>query len=274
MLLVAGVENAPEFIVGGQWFGSTPLTIASLRGKVVLVDFWTYTCINCIRTLPYLKSWYEKYADKGLVIISVHTPEFEFEKNPDNVAKAIADFGIKYPVMQDNNYATWNAYANRYWPAKYFIDREGKIRFTHFGEGDYDKSEKIIQQLLNVDMPISNPGCKISARTPELYLGSSRQELGFFTLDGEWDQSAEYNHPQSGATLTLPFEAKDAFLVMRPKSGKPGQVKIILDGKETQTISVDADKLYQLVKLDSPGRHTLKLEFLDSYLELYTFTFG
>lgn len=176
--------------------------------------------------------------------------------------------------MQDNNYATWNAYANRYWPAKYLVDREGKIRFTHFGEGDYDESEKMIQQLLSVDMPIANPGYKISARTPELYLGSSRSESGFFTLNGQWDQSSEYNRPSSGSTLTLPFEAKDAFLVMRPQSSKSGRVKVFLDGKETQTISVDADKLYQLVKLDVSGRHTLKLEFLDSNLELYAFTFG
>lgn len=279
------MENTPELIVGGRWFNLPPgvqgLTLYGLRGKVVLVDFWTYTCINCIRTLPHLKSWHEKYgstslttSSPGLVIIGVHTPEFEFEKNPANVAKAIADFGIKYPVMQDNDYATWQAYANRYWPAKYFIDREGKIRFTHFGEGDYDESEKMIQQLLHIDISISNPDYTISARTPELYLGSSRAESGFFTLDGQWDQSPEYNRPQSGSTLTLPFEAKDAFLVMRPKIGKPGKVKVILDGRETQAISVDTDKLYQLVKLDSSGHHTLKLEFPDSNLELYAFTFG
>ena len=176
--------------------------------------------------------------------------------------------------MQDNDYATWNAYANHYWPAEYIIDAQGKIRHSHFGEGDYDETEKVIQQLLSVSMPIANSTYQVTARTPELYLGSSRAELGFFTLDGRWDQSPEYNSPQGGSSLTLPFEAKDAFLVMRPKSGQPGKVRVILDGKETQTISADTDKLYQLVKLDTSGRHTLKLEFLDSNLELYAFTFG
>src|SRR3989344_9651039 len=123
-------QTAPELTAGGQWFNSEPLTLSQLKGKVVLVDFWTYTCINCIRTLPYLKNWYAKYKDKGFVIIGVHTPEFEFEKDASNVARAIADFGLEYPVMQDNDYATWRAYDNRYWAAKYLIDKEGKIRYT------------------------------------------------------------------------------------------------------------------------------------------------
>src|SRR3989344_3432578 len=122
--------NAPGLIQGGDWFNTKPLTLKELRGKVVMVDFWTYTCINCIRTLPYLKNWHEKYASKGLVIIGVHTPEFEFEKSAENVQKAIQDFGIKYPVMQDNNFATWRAYDNHYWPAKYIVDKNGKIRYT------------------------------------------------------------------------------------------------------------------------------------------------
>lgn len=272
--------NAPEFIVGGQWFNSPPITLKQLKGKVVLVDFWTYTCINCIRTLPYIKAWNDKYAQYGLVIVGVHTPEFEFEKNPGNVTKAISDFGLKYPIMQDNNYATWRAYANRYWPAKYFVDVNGKIRFTHFGEGDYDESEAIIQKLLTEagllaqDLPISNPNYKITARTPELYLGAQRAEPGWFTLDGNWQQSDEFNNPQIGAGLTLDFEAKNAYLVMRPKAGDPGKVKVYLDDKLTGEITVDTDKLYDLVKLDTTGKHTLKLEFLDSNSELFAFTFG
>ncbi len=268
------VERAPEFIAGGQWFGSTPLTIASLRGKVVLIDFWTYTCINCIRTLPYLRSWHERYADKGLVIVGVHTPEFEFEKNPDNVAKAIADFGLKYPVMQDNDYATWRAYANRYWPAKYLIDQQGVVRYTHFGEGDYNETEAAIQQLLAVDMPIANPDYKITARTPELYLGALRAEPGWFELEGKWQQSDEYNSPQAGASLTLDFEAKDVFLVMRSNTAAPGLVKVYLDDKPLMEVSVFADKLYQLVKLDTGGKHTLKLEFPNGKVDLFAFTFG
>src|SRR3989338_2253577 len=137
--------KAPEFAGIATWINSEPLTLEELKGKVVLVDFWTYSCINCIRTLPYLKDWHEKYADDGLVIIGVHAPEFEFEKDEKNVQKAINDFGLKYPIVQDNDFATWRAYNNRYWPAKYFIDKEGYIRYTHFGEGAYDESEKVIQ---------------------------------------------------------------------------------------------------------------------------------
>ncbi len=180
MLSTAGM-SAPELIPGGVWLNSKPLTLKQLRGKVVLVDFWTYTCINCIRTLPYLADWYAKYHDKGLVIIGVHTPEFEFEKNSANVAQALKDFSIKYPVMQDNNYATWNAYDNHYWPAKYFIDKNGNIRSTHFGEGEYDKSEKTIQALLaetgqKIATPIHNKTYTVETQTPESYVGYNRLE--------------------------------------------------------------------------------------------------
>ncbi|MBI3559809.1 cytochrome c biogenesis protein DipZ, partial [Candidatus Gottesmanbacteria bacterium] len=237
---------APEFISGGKWFNSQSLTVASLRGKVVLVDFWTYTCINCIRTLPYLKSWYAKYKDKGLVIIGVHTPEFEFEKNPDNVAKAIKDFGLEYPVMQDNDYATWNAYNNRYWPAKYLIDKDGRIRYTHFGEGNYDETEKKIQELLEEagstvqNVSISNPTYQVQTRTPETYLGYRRMDglaspervrvsevslytapvnldRNSFALSGQWMIGDEYASPGQGASLIYRFDAKAVFLVMRPK---------------------------------------------------------
>src|SRR3990167_7742555 len=140
--------KAPEIIPGGVWFNSEPLTLEKLRGKVVIIDFWTYSCINCQRTLPYLRDWNKKYKDKGLVIIGVHAPEFEFEKSEKNVADAIKDFKLTYPIVQDNEFETWRAYNNRYWPAKYFIDKEGYIRYSHFGEGAYDESEKVIQELL------------------------------------------------------------------------------------------------------------------------------
>ncbi len=305
--------NAPELIQGGEWFGSTPLTIKSLRGKVVMVDFWTYTCINCIRTLPYLKNWHEKYADRGLVIIGVHTPEFEFEKSPENVKKAINDFGIKYPVMQDNNYATWRAYDNHYWPAKYIIDKNGKIRYTHFGEGEYDETEEVIQKLLaetgiEIKEEINNPKYQIATRTPELYLGYGRMGyfatpdqlatdkkktyelpenlvLHHFALSGDWQIEEERSMPFRGSILVLVFESKDVFLVMRPEGSSKGQVKVYLDDKlltgngvgedvKDGVVTVDKDRLYKLVKLDKPGHHVLKLEFLDSNLELYAFTFG
>lgn len=264
--------DAPELITDGKWFNSKPLTLQSLRGNVVLLDFWTYTCINCIRTLPYLKSWWKKYGNKGLVIIGIHTPEFEFEKNPNNVEQAIKDFGITYPVMQDNAYATWQAYSNQYWPAHYLIDKDGKIRDTHFGEGAYDETEKKIQELLNVDMPINNPTYQVRTQTPETYLGSKREGSGF-TLGGTWTSSEEYAMPTSNSILTFPFYAANVYLVMRPKNHS-GKIEVYLDGTLQKEITVDLDKLYTLIELPVPGQHELRLKFLDENLELYAFTFG
>jgi thiol-disulfide isomerase/thioredoxin len=144
----AQAATAPEFTGIEQWHNSAPLTMQQLRGKVVLVDFWTYTCINCINTLPYVRGWYEKYKDQGLVVVGVHTPEFPFERSSDNVKKAIKRFDIGYPVAQDNRYATWNAYSNRFWPAFYLIDKKGQVVYSHFGEGDYGQTENTIRALL------------------------------------------------------------------------------------------------------------------------------
>lgn len=141
-------SKAPEFAGIEQWLNSPPLTLSALRGKVVLVDFWTYSCINCIRTLPYVTQWYEKYKDKGLVVVGVHTPEYPFEKSTANVQASLKRFGIRYPVAQDNAYATWDAYKNQYWPALYLIDANGKIVYQHFGEGQYAETEAQIQKLL------------------------------------------------------------------------------------------------------------------------------
>ncbi len=314
MLTDTDYGNAPEFIPGGEWINSDPLTMRELRGKVVLVDFWTYTCINCIRTLPYIKSWWEKYKDKGLVIVGVHTPEFEFEKNLDNVKKAVNDFGLTYPIMQDNDYATWQAYTNRYWPAKYMVDKTGKIRYTHFGEGEYDETERMIQKLLAeagsaIDETINNPIYQVQTRTPETYLGYQRMaglvspervipdkpvtftaptdlKRNTFALSGTWTVGAERAMPAKGATLTYHFDATQVFLVMRPKTlGAAGAVRVYLDGKPVPTefsgedvsnsnVKINGDRLYKLVKLPSPGPHVLKLEVLDADIELYAFTFG
>jgi len=140
--------TAPEFTGIDKWLNSEPLTMQQLRGKVVLVDFWTYTCINCIDTLPYVKSWNQKYKDQGLTVIGVHTPEYPFERDTNNVKTAIKRFGITYPVAQDNQYATWSAYNNQYWPAVYLIDKKGQVVYSHFGEGDYAQTEAKIQALL------------------------------------------------------------------------------------------------------------------------------
>lgn len=305
------LNPAPEFITGGQWFNSEPLTMKVLRGKVILVDFWTYTCINCIRTLPYIRNWDAKYRDKGLVIVGVHTPEFEFEKNPANVQKAIDDFALLYPVMQDNDYATWNAYKNRYWPAKYLVDKNGNIRYTHFGEGNYDETERMIQKLLeetgvSAQVDVSNPRYRVFSRTPELYLGYQR--LAYFAsperivpdgegtysfpsqlppssvaYEGSWTIGAERAMPHKGASMILRFDAGEVFLVMRP-AHDTGKVMITLDGTppadesgadvENGVITVATDRLYKIIKLKEPGEHILKFEFLDDNTELYAFTFG
>lgn len=302
--------KAPEIIQGGVWFNSAPLTLAELKGKVVLIDFWTYSCINCQRTLPYLREWNEKYKDKGLVIIGVHAPEFEFEKSEKNVAQAIKDFKLTYPIVQDNDFSTWRAYDNHYWPAKYFIDKDGYIRYTHFGEGAYDESEKVIQELLkeagatDISSDINNPTYQINAKTPEIYLGYGRIDhfsspetikqntLGIYTkpsnlgnnemaYEGNWNVMEEYANPQKGASLTLNFDSKEVFLVMRTK-GAPARVTVYVDNRMQDfgednvngVVTVDNDQLYKLINLSIPGRHILRLEFEDSNAELFAFTFG
>jgi thiol-disulfide isomerase/thioredoxin len=207
---------APELTNVNGYINSEPITLADLRGKVVLVDFWTYSCINCIRTIPYLNAWYEKYADNGLVIVGVHTPEFEFEKDYNNVKAAVEKFDIKYPVAQDNEKATWEAYENRYWPRKYLIDNEGYIRYDHIGEGAYAETEKVIQSLLaertqyiganvTIDQSISNPESSQSVNfdrinTPELYFGYeySRALLG----------NSEGYRPDQVVNYTVPDDTK------------------------------------------------------------------
>ena len=301
---------APEIIPGGAWFNSEPLALSELRGKVVLIDFWTYSCINCQRTLPYLRSWHAKYSDKGLVILGVHSPEFEFEKSEDNVRQAIEDFGLKYPIVQDNDFATWRAYSNRYWPAKYIIDKDGYVRYTHFGEGAYDETERVIQELLketgeDVSNNVNNPQYQIHSVTHETYLGFGRIDrfgsperivpnvVSRYTIPailredqvaygGDWSIMEEYAHPEKGSVLELNFESKEVFLVMRPTGESPARVRVYVDDKQQYfgedvvggVVTVNSDSLYKLVNLPTPGRHKLRLEFEDSNVELYAFTFG
>ncbi len=307
------LQKAPELRPGGEWFNTEPLTLDELRGKVVLIDFWTYSCINCIRTLPFLKSWHQEYSDDGLVIIGVHTPEFEFEKDPSNVKQAITDFEIEYPVVQDNNYATWNAYNNRYWPAKYFIDKDGKIRWTHFGEGEYDRSEEVIRELLQETGSDPGPSSMpsgdntIHSRTPELYLGYGRiraftspenirkdQSTQYsipsvitantFAYGGTWTITKEHAAASQGSRLKLNFSSKEVYLVMRHRDSE-GDVRVLLDGEPVSennqgedvtnsTVTVHKDRLYHLVSLPEPGRHVLELEFLDDNIQIFALTFG
>lgn len=306
---------APELVPGGEWFNlpsgyPNGLRLADLRGKVVLVDFWTYSCINCQRTMPYLRSWWEKYEADGLVIIGVHSPEFEFEKDPANVKKALTDFQLTYPVMQDNNFATWRAYRNQYWPAKYLIDKDGQVRYTHFGEGAYDDTEAMIRKLLQetgaeVSQQVpSNPTYQTYSRTPETYLGYARmeylaspervvpdQQLTFtapdplpgnsFGFEGGWTVTSEAARPEVGARLYLNFNAKEVFLVARP-TAEPVRMKVWLDGQvqalgadnQAGEVSITGDQLYKLINLASPGQHELQLEFPAGGVELFAFTFG
>ncbi|MEK7811762.1 MAG: thioredoxin family protein, partial [Pseudomonadota bacterium] len=209
----AGIRSAPPLTGATHWLNSTPLTQESLRGKVVLVDFWTYSCINCLRTLPYLQAWDEKYRDSGLVIIGVHAPEFAFEKDQANVENAIREHGIKYPVVMDNDYAIWNAYKNEYWPAHYLIDAHGIIRHQHFGEGAYAETEQMIQTLLkeanpsNADVSsvlVNVTGSGVSAaasvqrtgRSPETYLGFAREEGWASREPLLMDEQSDYSTPR------------------------------------------------------------------------------
>lgn len=250
--------DAPEIRDIATWINSDPQTIASLKGKVVLIDFWTYSCINCIRTQPYLNKWYDKYKDDGLVIIGVHAPEFAFEKITENVKKAVGEAGIKYPVALDNNFSTWNDYKNQFWPAKYLIDKDGRVRYTHFGEGKYDETEETIQTLLKesghkiTDKVDKDSGAAPvqNGQTPETYLNYNRgerfanadqfnadkpvnytlsdnlQEHGW-SLGGLW-QIGELQSLATGDTNTLriKFSAKEVYLVMNGPSDKPATLKL------------------------------------------------
>lgn len=304
---------APEFTGITNWLNSEPLTLEELRGKVVIVDFWTYSCINCVRTLPYITDWYEKYRDQGLVIVGVHAPEFEFEKSTNNVLDAINRFGIEYPVAQDNDFQTWRAYNNRYWPAKYFIDANGNVRYFHFGEGKYEESEMVIQQLLaeigvdnEVDLTAEMGKQTSSHQTPETYLGYSRQEnfaskeilvrnlsayytipqdlpLHHFAVSGEWIFGPENAESDSaGSQLKLHFFAKDVYLVLDSQETASIAIEVLSPAKENLSEEIDQDgliqvdeaRLYHLVSFDEIQQGTLLLTFNTPSIRAFAFTFG
>ncbi len=262
--------NIPSLAGATQWLNSPPLTPTDLRGKVVLVDFWTFSCINCLRTLPYVRAWAEKYKDKGLVVIGVHAPEFAFEKNIDNVRRAVRELAIAYPVAIDNDYAIWQGFNNEFWPAHYFIDAQGRIRHHHFGEGNYAESEKIIQQLLNEAGRTGETGTivKVSAggaeaapdmadvRSPETYIGYERTEnfastedavrnmphvyalapklaLNQWGLTGDWTVGGEHAALNArDGWITYRFHARDLHLVLGPgDGGKPVRFRVLIDGQ-------------------------------------------
>jgi cytochrome c biogenesis protein CcdA/thiol-disulfide isomerase/thioredoxin len=306
---------APEFTDPGNWFntGDAPPSMASLRGRVVLIDFWTYTCINCIRTLPRVESLYEDYEDDGLTVVGVHTPEFPFERDAGNVEQAIADNDLTYPVVQDNDYGTWDAYGNRYWPAKYLIDAQGHVRYAHFGEGGDEETEQAIRTLLREagDDDLAGPASGQALptphgeQTPETYLGSERaegfangriqpgkQDFGLtrlalqtdqFAFGGEWTIDPHGAEAEPGATLDAEFLAQDVYLVMGSEGG-PRKLRVTLDGKPISAADAGPDvkkgvaritgqRLYRLVHLPEKGEHRLGLSF-EPGIEGYAFTFG
>jgi cytochrome c biogenesis protein CcdA/thiol-disulfide isomerase/thioredoxin len=308
--------RAPDFAGNDRWFNTranAPLDIEGLRGRVVLIDFWTYTCINCIRTFPYLRAWDGRYRDDGLTIVGVHTPEFAFEHEADNVRDAIAANRLRYPVAQDNEYATWSAWGNQYWPAKYLIDARGRVRYAHFGEGAYEETEAAIRALL-AEAGRDRLGPMAEARvetadpelvTPETYLGHERAE-GFvpgpprpgygvydapeelepvsFALDGGWYVGQESATAVRAARIEARVTARKVFLVMSSKGGRPRDVQVLLDGRPVTAAEAGADvrggrvrvgeeRLYRLVSLPRVEDRRLTLR-VPAGVTGYAFTFG
>ena len=308
-----------------EWINSPPLTASALHGKVVLIDFWTYTCINWLRTLPYVQAWDEKYRKHGLVVIGIHAPEFAFEKDLNNVHRAAKDLRIDYPIAVDNEHLIWRAFSNQYWPALYFIDSQGRVRYRHFGEGSYQQSEMVIQELLaeagagGFDRePVSVDGRGIEAaadweslKSPENYSGYERTQnfapSGELVLDephayelparlrlNEWGLSGDWTVRKENAVLNKPdgrivyrFHARDLHLVMGPASpGTSVRFRVLIDGQPPGTAygvvvnekgegAVTEQRLYQLIRQSKPiVDRQFEIEFLDSGVEVFAFTFG
>ncbi|OGJ61733.1 hypothetical protein A3D88_03395, partial [Candidatus Peribacteria bacterium RIFCSPHIGHO2_02_FULL_52_16] len=305
------LTRAPEFAGLGPWHNADPFTLASLKGKVVLVDFWTYSCINCIRTLPYIQGYWDKFKDTDkFVLIGVHAPEFVFEKSEKNVADAIERHKLTYPLAQDNDFKTWRAFANRYWPAKYLIDAEGYIRYTHFGEGDYEETDAAIAILLEeigvtvkeTDETKETKDAEVKGRkevTPETYLGSrSWPALGNavgnptdesvtytapdslalhkYYLEGVWnlvDEERQVLESDTGA-IRMKFKAGEINLVLgMDNPAVTPRVAITVDGKKTKEFDVDHHDLYQLFKGEY-GEHEITIAIQGKGLAGYAFTFG
>ncbi len=285
---------APEFQGSGPWINSEPLTLEGLRGRVVLIDFWTYSCINCLRTIPHIREWDERYRDAGLTIVGVHSPEFAFERVESNVRRNVRELGLRYPVMLDNEFATWRAWRNQYWPAKYLIDRDGNLRYYHFGEGEYAETEAAIRELLGKDAPAASGLTEDSPRgrvTPETYLGFERfssvhrvslahdEERAYalpaqlndneVAFGGRWTAEAERAVAGQGAVLRLDYRARDVHLVLTGR----GVVEVLVDGKPEHTVRVEGDRLYTLAERPAIGDHMLELRFTPG-VAAYAFTFG
>ncbi|MGY1616564.1 thioredoxin [Geodermatophilus sp. SYSU D00691] len=304
--------HMPSFDGATAWLNSEPLDPPGLRGKVVLVDFWTLTCINWLRQEPWVRAWSRAYRDDGLVVIGVHTPEFAFERDLDLIREAVRERAIDYPVAVDSEYRVWNAFANHYWPALYFVDREGMIRDSHFGEGRYEESERLLQRLLGVDrelVPVVAEGVEAQAdwdslRTPETYLGYERSSHlaspdgrpyrlperlppNHWALAGEWSLGPEdVVLEEAGGSIAFRFEARDAHLVLSNPGRAPIPFRVLLDGEAPgPSHGVDVDeqgdgvlvhgRMYQLVRQHGGVRdRTLEITFGEPGARAHVFTFG
>jgi thiol-disulfide isomerase/thioredoxin len=298
---LAALDAAPV------WLNSERLSSAELRGQVVLVDFWTYTCVNWLRTLPYLRAWSERYGERGLVIVGAHAPEFSFEHQLENVRRAIGELEVPYPVVIDNEFAIWRSFDNHYWPAVYLVDREGRRSYEHFGEGAYEETERAVQRLLGTDeatTPVDAGGVAEAAdwsrlESPETYLGGGRGErrgqaggrpaaLNEWTLSGMWSVGAEAAVLDAAAgSIAYRFSGRDLNLVLAPPAnGGSAEFVVLLDGEppgEDHGLDVDASgagtvsepRMYQLVRQRGSIRaRTFEIEFLDAGVGAYVFTFG
>jgi thiol-disulfide isomerase/thioredoxin len=289
------------------WLNSAPLAAEGLRGRVVLVDFWTYSCVNWLRTLPYIRAWHGRYGDEGLVVVGAHAPEFGFEHDLDNVRRAARALDIGYPVVIDNDFAIWRSFDNRYWPAIYLVDRDGRVGFHHFGEGAYEETERAIQQLLGVDektVRVDAGGLAEAADwdtlgSPETYLGNARGErrsdgsagglaLNQWALGGTWSVGEEAAMLEAaGGSITFRFQARDVNLVLAPPAaGAPVGFAVTLDGQppgDAHGLDVDESgegavvepRMYQLVRRrGADARRDFEITFRDPGVRAYVFTFG
>ena len=289
--------EAPDFQGVAAWINSEPLTLGGLRGRVVLIDFWTYSCINCLRTFPYIREWDDRYRAAGLTIVGVHSPEFAFERVESNVRENAKELKLRYPIALDNDFGTWRAWSNQYWPAKYLIDRDGHVRYYHFGEGEYAETEEAIRTLLaerSTAVPEASGLEDKSPRglvTPESYLGYERLARYYgppvlnnaertyafpprladnaLAFSGRWRFERERAVAGRGARLRLDYRARNVFLVLTGK----GSVRVLLDGKPERTVRVSRDRLYTLVEREEIGDHVLELAFSPGVAG-YAFTFG
>jgi thiol-disulfide isomerase/thioredoxin len=297
---LSALDDAPV------WLNSEPLTAEGLHGRVVLVDIWTYSCVNWLRTLPYVRAWADRYRDRGLVVVGVHCPEFGFEHDLDNVRQATRELGVDYAVVIDNDFAIWQSLANRYWPALYLVDGDGRTRYHHFGEGNYEETERTIQQLLGIDeetVRVDAGGLFAAADwdtlgSGETYVGDGRGvgrvdspvqlALNHWAVSGEWtveEESAVLGAPDG--SVTFRFQARDLNLVLTPPaSGAPVRFTVLLDGEapgnahgldvnELGEGTVDGPRMYQLVRRHGPiAPATFEITFLDAGVRAYVFTFG